>query len=210
MSDLDIAVENILDEDDVVERKRNRMPWIEKIVGNFGPVINDLFASRVNCKVSRYYSYNLEPKAIGMLDAFSYCWSNETFYVFPPFSIISKVLSKIEAEMATGVLILPLFTTHSWFTRLLRLLTHEPLLLPKSNTSLYFPCRRKAMLTLPNVALIACLVSGNCIKTKVFQMKLQKQSYRHGDQTLNVNMTHTGNNGYSFAFKGFMIQCVPL
>ena len=49
MSDLDIAVENILDEDDDVERKRNRMPWIEKIVGNFGPVINDLFASRVNC-----------------------------------------------------------------------------------------------------------------------------------------------------------------
>ena len=114
MSDLDIAVENILDEDDDVERKRNRMPWIEKIVGNFDPVINNLFASRVNCKVNRYYSYNLEPEAIG-IDVFSYCWSNETFYAFPPFSIISKVLSKIEAEMATGVLIFPLFTIHSWF-----------------------------------------------------------------------------------------------
>ena len=66
------------------------------------------------------------------------------------------------------------------------------------------------MPTLPNVALIACLVSGNCTKTKAFQMKLQRQSYSHGDQTLNVNMTHTGNNGYSFVLKGCVIRCVPL
>ena len=83
----------------------------------------DLFASRVNCKVNRYYSYNLEPEAVG-IDALSYCWSNETFYAFPPCAIISKVLSKIEAEMATGVLIARPFTTQSWFIRLLRLLIH--------------------------------------------------------------------------------------
>ena len=129
----------------------------EKIVGSFGLVTIDLFASRVNCKVNRYCSYNPEPEATG-IDAFSYCWTMETFYVLPPFSIIPKALSKIEAEMATEVLIVPLFTTQSWFTRHLRLLVHEPLLLPKSNTSLYFPCRRKTMPTLPNVALIACLV----------------------------------------------------
>ena len=128
--------------------------------------------------------------------------------MFPPFAIISKVLSKIEAEMATGILIVPLFTTQSWFTRLLRLLIHEPLLLPKSNTSLYFPCRRKTIPTLP--VLIACLASGNCTNTKVFQMKLLKQSYSHGDQTINVNMTHAGNNGYSFVLKRCVVQCVPL
>ena len=142
-------------------------------MGNLGPVTINVFASRVNCKVNRYYSYNLEPEAIE-IDAFSYCWSNETFYAFPPFSIISKVLSKIEAEMATGVLIVPPFTTQSWFTRLLRLLIHKPLLFPKSSTSLYFPYRRKTTATLPNVAMMACLVSGNCTKTRVFQMKLQK------------------------------------
>ena len=48
------------------------------------------------------------------------------------------------------------------------------------------------MPALPNVALIACLVSGHCTKTKVFQMKL----YCHGDQTLNLNMTHTENSGF--------------
>ena len=75
--------------------------FFEKIVENFGPVTIDLFASRVNCKINRYYSYNLEPEAIE-IDAFSYCWSNETFYAFQLFAIISSVLSKIEAEMANS------------------------------------------------------------------------------------------------------------
>ena len=116
---------------------RDNLEWslkekfFEKIVGNFGPVTIDLFASRVNCKVNRYYSYNVEPEAIG-IDAFSYRWSNYFFYVFLPFAIILKVWSKIEAKMATGVLILPLFTTQSCFTRYLRLAIHEPLLLLKS------------------------------------------------------------------------------
>ena len=35
---------------------------------------------------------------------------------------------------------------------------------PNSNILLYFPYRRKTMLILPNIALIACLVSGNCTK----------------------------------------------
>ena len=66
------------------------------------------------------------------------------------------------------------------------------------------------MPTLPDVALIACLVSGNGTKTKAFQMKLQRQPYSHGDQTINVNMILTGSSGYSFVLKGFVIRCVPL
>ena len=133
----------------------------------------------MNCKVNRRYSYSLELEAIG-IDTFSYCWSNETFYAFLSFAIISKVLSKIEAEIVTGVLIVPLFTTQSCFKQILRLLVHRPSLLPKSNTSLYFPYRRKILPILANVALIACLMQGNCTKTKAFQMKLQRQSYSHG------------------------------
>ena len=66
------------------------------------------------------------------------------------------------------------------------------------------------MPNLPNVALIACLESGNCTNTKIFQMKLPKQSYSHGDQTLNVNMAQTGNSGYSFVLKECVIRCAPL
>ena len=44
---------------------RDKLEWslkeklFEKIVENFDPVTIDLFASRVNCKINRYYSYNL-------------------------------------------------------------------------------------------------------------------------------------------------------
>ena len=61
---------------------RDNLEWslkeklFEKIVRNFGPVTTDLFASRVNCKVNRYFSHNFEPEAIG-IDPFSYCWNNE-------------------------------------------------------------------------------------------------------------------------------------
>ena len=60
---------------------RDNLEWslkeklFEKIVQNFGPVTIDLFAYHVNCKVNRYYYYNLESEAIG-IDAFSYCCSN--------------------------------------------------------------------------------------------------------------------------------------
>ena len=65
------------------------------------------------------------------------------------------------------------------------------------------------MPVLPNVALIACLVSGNCAKKKEFQMKLQRQSYSHEHQTLNVNITPTGKNDYSFVLRGCVIPYVP-
>ena len=148
---------------------RDNLEWsvkeklFDRIVPNFGPVITDLFASRVNCKVNRYYSHSFEfnhrkKKTIG-IDAFSYCCSNETFYAFLSFAIIPKVLSKIQADMAKRVPFIPPFTTQSWFTRLLRLLIHESLLLRKSNTSFYFPHRRK------NANLPKCnLDSMSCVR----------------------------------------------
>ena len=32
-------------------------------------------------------------------------------YVFPPYAIISRMLKKIEEDKATGVILVPLFTT---------------------------------------------------------------------------------------------------
>ena len=118
--------------------------FFEKIVGNFGPVATDSCTSSVNCKASLYYSYTHEPEAIE-IDAFSYYCSNENFYTFQPLTLISKALSKIETEMAAGVLIVFLFTTSSWFTQLLRLLIHESLSVPKSNTCFYSLYRRMTM-----------------------------------------------------------------
>ena len=36
------------------------------------------------------------------------------------------------------------------------------------------------------------------------------EQYSHGDQTLDVNMIYTGNNGYSFVHKGCVIRYLTL
>ena len=105
----------------------------------------------------------------------------QNFYAFPPFSLISMVLQKIENENAEGILIVPAFTTQPWFPRLLRLLIKPPVKLPNSRGSLYFPFRRKEQPQLPNMKLMACLVSGDHMKSKVFQQRLQIFSSTPGE-----------------------------
>ena len=84
--------------------------------------------------------YTPDPEACSH-DAFSFSWQQEHFHAFPQFSCIPQVIHKVELESATGILVVPLFTTQTWFTRLLRILTREPLLLAKSHSCLYFPYR---------------------------------------------------------------------
>ena len=96
----------------------------------------DLFASRVNKKVSRYYAFYVEPDSVGT-DAFSFSWQCGFFYAFPPFSIIHTVLREMENEQAEGIIIFPLFKIQPWFTRLLRILVSDPLTLPTSKKKHY-------------------------------------------------------------------------
>ena len=102
---------------DAESRKlRDNLEWslhdtlFEKITAKFGKPDIDLFASRANFKVVKYISYYPDPDATGV-DAFATSWSDLQFYAFPPFAIISKVISKIENEKAEGILVVPIFTT---------------------------------------------------------------------------------------------------
>ena len=194
---------------------RNNLEWFlqtqifDKIRSVYGPVIIDLFASRINAKVGRFYSYTLDPEACGH-DTFSFSWQQEHFYTFSPFSCIPQVINKIELESGTGILVVPLFTGQHWFTRLLRILTSEPLLLPKSHTCLYFPHRLRNPPNIHNFRIIACHVSGKSIDRKEFHQKLQKSSCNPGNQGLEINTTPIRNSGYSFLLNGVKIHCIPI
>jgi hypothetical protein len=54
----------------------------------------DLFASRLNCPISKFASWKPDPDAV-VIDAFSIPWSNEYYYIFPPFSLITRCVQKI-------------------------------------------------------------------------------------------------------------------
>ena len=181
----------------------------ENLNREFGEFTIDLFATRINSKCRRYYSYSPEPEAAGT-DAFLCNWNTENFYAFPPFSLISRVLQKIENENAEGILIVPAFTTQPWFPRLLRLLIKPPVKLPNSRDSLYFPFRRKEQPQLPNMKLMACLVSGDHMKTKVFQQRLQIFSSTPGELGLNPDMEHILENGLGFVLNNKLIPCIQI
>ena len=80
-----------------------------------------MFASRLNYKVKDYVAWRPDPGA-KFTDAFCVNWEPYFFYGFPPFSLISQCLKKIEEDKATGVLIVPYWTTQAWFTILKNLL----------------------------------------------------------------------------------------
>ena len=122
----------------------------------------------------------MKPDSIGT-DAFSFSWQCEFFYAFPLFSIIHTVLRKIENEQAEGIIIVPLFTTHPWFTRLLETLVSDPFTQPTSKKALYFPYRRKTIPEMPDVKLLACHVSGNTSKIKAYQDTLRRYSSSRGE-----------------------------
>ncbi|EFN70496.1 hypothetical protein EAG_00458, partial [Camponotus floridanus] len=76
----------------------------QKIVKVFGQPEIDLFASRANAKCRRYVSSRKDSGSIA-IDAFILEWKRFLFYAFPPFSVILKVLRKIEYEGSSGIVV---------------------------------------------------------------------------------------------------------
>ena len=65
-----------------------------------------MFASNINYRFRTYFSNNADPKAKAA-DSFTVSLHSLKFYVFPPFSIISRTPKKIKAEKAEGILVVP-------------------------------------------------------------------------------------------------------
>jgi hypothetical protein len=67
----------------------------------------DLFASRLNHKIDKYVSRRPDPHALA-IDAFSLTWINELYYIFPPFSLLPRILQKVVEDKTEVVLIAPI------------------------------------------------------------------------------------------------------
>ena len=68
-----------------------------------------------------------------------YHGSTYSFYAFPPFSILPKVLQKILSDKATGLLVIPKWPTQAWWPRVMRMLIQEPIQLPIGKHTLTQP-----------------------------------------------------------------------
>ena len=69
----------------------------------------DLFASRLNNQLDCFVSFKPDPYSYA-IDAFALDWGKyvkwQIFYIFPPFSLVPRVLSKIQMDHAEGVCVL--------------------------------------------------------------------------------------------------------
>ena len=177
-----------------------------KIVLNLGPFQADLFASRLNFQMTPYFSWNPDPLA-KCINAFHVNWQNIFGYCFPPFSIIGKVLHKVESEEATICLICPAWRSQAYFPKLLRLLIDYPFLIPNRKDNLQHPSDMKMVHPLSSkLNLMACLISGRQSLQQTFQQELLSTSKHHGVEELPNNTTPILKNGLNFVLYGKSIH----
>lgn len=120
------------------------------------------------------------------MDAFSRSWHGEYFYAFPPFSLIQHCLDRVELDQAQGVLLVPAWPTQTWCTRLLQMLSGQPVVMVWTAQSdiLIHPSGPKMHNLQGRLSLMACPVSGNSIGSRAFRSTLPMFSSAHGGQVL--------------------------
>ena len=88
-------------------------------------------------------------------------WTNLKFYAFPPFSCISRCLQKINLEKATGIIMVPRWTTQPFYSVLLRMLVRDPIVIKKNRNNLVMPAQPSMKAKIARKSdLLICLVSG--------------------------------------------------
>lgn len=80
--------------------------FFQIILQQFGQPVIDLFASNINAKYRLYISWHRDPGSLAV-DAFTTDWSEHYFYAFPPFSLVLRVLNKVIADKANGIVVVP-------------------------------------------------------------------------------------------------------
>ncbi len=105
--------------------------------GPFRPQI-DWFASDVNFQLDRYYVWNAQPgsNAEGV-KAFMYHWHATPGYIFPPFSLLPRILRKIWDEGAKVLLIHPSWPGALWYLSLLEITVTQESIPPSANVLRY-------------------------------------------------------------------------
>ncbi len=92
-----------------------------KTEGPFTPCV-DWFASNSNAQLPRFFTWHAEPQSAAEgVDAFAHSWADLPGYIFPPFSLIPRILRKIRDEKAKVLLIHPKWPGALWYPSLLEI-----------------------------------------------------------------------------------------
>ncbi|HJS83402.1 MAG TPA: DNA N-6-adenine-methyltransferase, partial [Nitrososphaera sp.] len=126
----------------------------------WGPFSLDAMAMAVNTQCPRYVSLRYDPGCIYTDFLGRPLDHKENAFVNPPFSMIPRILRKIEEEKLTLVLIVPVWPAQSWWPTVWTLCSDWPLLLPRHPALLQKIQEGKWIDSLPMWGLIAMRLSG--------------------------------------------------
>ena len=179
----------------------------ERISTVFSPPNIDLFASRINHQLDPYVSWKPDRNAL-FIDAFTINWGQSTnSYAFPPYCLISRCLQKVVQENASMIIVVPIWTTQAWFTRLLSLLIDHPKILQVTKEVLINPVLGNTHPLSHHLWLMACKISGLPSLNVRFLQPLPKSLCPRGSRQPRNNTRLTFTSGMSFVYRGKLIQC---
>ena len=146
----------------MIEKKWSLNERVAKpLFDQFGKPEIHLFASHLNSKCLKYASYKPDPDAY-YLNAIFLCWLNLNSYIFPPFSIVGRVLAKLAQDRATALVIVPCWQTQLWFPQFVWLVKPgtTPLLIPAHQHLLQLPGTNYQQPIWDQLSLVAAILSG--------------------------------------------------
>ena len=123
----------------------------------------DTFPARINTQLFEYFSRRPDPEA-KFIDAFTVNWRPHLWYLFPLFSLLSRVLQNIQVEQVEAQIGAPYWPTQPWFSQILSLAAQEPLIYKPTAKNLILPQDPKAKHPLAEkLTLMVAVVSGKNI-----------------------------------------------
>ena len=144
------------------------------------------------------------------VDDFTVVWSDMFFYAFPPLCLLPRCVQKITQEQATGILVIPLWTTQSVFSTVLHMLIDVPRIVKASQSNLVHPALVRSHPLHNKLDLLVCKLSGNSYKRQDFQRTLLTSSCPPGDHLPTSSTLSTSTSGYTFVINSKLIPCIHL
>ena len=171
----------------------------------------DMFASVLNHQVPKYFSWTLDPEAVGM-DAFSVNWNKGLLYMFPPFSLIQKCLRKIIEDNATVLLIRPVWQSRPWYPMLLNLIRQaSSITIQSTNIETAMVSNRTSSVSEQEVSSSRLAFVRRSFNDQKFSERVCKKYYRpHGNPVQKNSIRVLGNNSLAGVHKGRVIRFLAL
>ena len=184
----------------------------DKIADFFTTPEVDLFANRLNHRLPKYVSWHRDPGAMAV-DALNICWTQFKYmYVFCPFSLIPRVLSKVQRTAAVSqlLMVVPLWPGQIWWPALMDMLVSPIILLPSPQKVLFLPHKPTQKHHMDKLTLIAVKISKCKILQHCFLKELEERSPRLVHKLPMHNIKPIGRDGWYIAHRTMKIPIFPV